>query len=108
MIYKSHDLNLGLHTIKLTCDVRKGKGVCGTEASILYAEPEDFPLKGALIEVGMALAFGIPVGLVLPGVNLEEGSMRPVGSWMHHPQCYRFESIDSALLSLLQSGRGTK
>jgi hypothetical protein len=31
---------------------------------ILYCEPDDFPLKGALIEVGAALASGVPVLVV--------------------------------------------
>lgn len=52
---------------------------------VLYAESDDFPLKGALIEVGMALAAGIPVHVVIPGVDLEPRSMRPLGSWAAHP-----------------------
>lgn len=59
--------------------------VTGATALILYAEPSDFPLKGAYIEVGMALAAGVPVYAVLPGVQLEPRSMRPVGSWLLHP-----------------------
>lgn len=52
---------------------------------VLYVEPEDFPLKGALVEVGMALALGKPVVVVSPGVELEPRSMRPIGSWAAHP-----------------------
>lgn len=59
--------------------------VRGCDRLVLYAEPDDFPLKGALVEVGMALALGIPVFIVAPLVNLEPGSMRPVGSWSAHP-----------------------
>lgn len=52
---------------------------------VLFAEPEDFPLKGALVEVGMALALGKPVIVVAPNVELEPRSMRPLGSWASHP-----------------------
>lgn len=64
---------------------------------ILYAEPGDFPLKGALVEVGIALDQGIPVRVVLSGVNLEEPSCRPIGSWIKHPMVERFPSIAAAL-----------
>jgi hypothetical protein len=51
---------------------------------VLYAGPGDLPLKGALVEVGMALGLGKPVAAVLPGVELGLGC-RPVGSWLMHP-----------------------
>jgi hypothetical protein len=53
---------------------------------ILYVEMEDFPLKGALIEVGMAIASPIPVRIVAPGVILDPVSFRPLGSWVRHPR----------------------
>ena len=65
-------------------------------ALILYAEADDFPLKGALVEVGMALAAGVPVIAVLPGVELEPRSMRPVGSWMAHPLVSVVHGLDAA------------
>lgn len=52
---------------------------------VLYAELSDFPLKGAYVEVGMALALGKPVYVVTPGVKLDSRSLRPVGSWAAHP-----------------------
>ncbi|SFS42945.1 hypothetical protein [Brevundimonas viscosa] len=52
---------------------------------ILYVEPDDFPLKGALIEVGMALGHGKRVLVVAPDVKLEPRSLRPLGSWAMHP-----------------------
>lgn len=61
------------------------KEVCGAERLILYVEPDDFPLKGALIEIGMALAAGVKVFVVAPGVKLEHRSLRPLGSWARHP-----------------------
>jgi len=51
------------------------------DALILYVETGDFPLKGALIEVGMALGRGKRVLVVAPCVELEPRSMRPLGSW---------------------------
>jgi hypothetical protein len=56
--------------------------VMGCDRLVFYATADDFPLKGALVEVGMALAFGKPIVAVLPGVTLEPRSMRPVGSWL--------------------------
>lgn len=64
---------------------------------ILYAEPEDFPLKGALVEVGIAIGADKPVAVVLsdPAI-LEPMSLRPLGSWAKHPLCRSCESLDDA------------
>lgn len=51
---------------------------------VLYVEGDDFPLKGALIEVGAALALGKTVWVIGRGIALEERSCRPIGSWIHH------------------------
>ena len=59
-------------------DVRAARAV------VFYAEPGDFPLKGAYVEVGVALGLDLPVFVVLPGVELEPRSDRPVGSWIRH------------------------
>lgn len=67
------------------------------ERLILYVEPGDFPIKGALIEVGMALVLGVPVYVVAPGVHLEERSGRPLGSWIHHPRVVMRNSMADAL-----------
>lgn len=66
---------------------------------VLYAEPDDFPLKGALIEVGMALAMGRPVTVCLPGVELNGRTHRPVGSWIEHRLVDRNDDIAAALLA---------
>lgn len=64
---------------------------------ILYAETYDFPLKGALVEVGIALGAGIPVAIVLSDTSiLEPRSLRPLGSWAKHPGCRLCESLDEA------------
>lgn len=59
--------------------------VTGAAGLVLYAETNDFPLKGALVEVGMAIGSGVRVVAVLPGVKLSTRTMRPVGSWLAHP-----------------------
>lgn len=64
---------------------------------ILYAEPGDFPLKGALVEAGIALGAGKPVAVVLldPSI-LEPRSFRPLGSWAKHPHCRLCVSLENA------------
>jgi hypothetical protein len=53
---------------------------------LVYAQ-RDEPLRGALVEVGMGIAYGAAICVV--GVTN--------GTWWHHPQCQRFRSIDDAL-----------
>ncbi|KVP96645.1 hypothetical protein WJ97_12235 [Burkholderia ubonensis] len=69
----------------------------GAERLILYVEADDFPLKGALIEVGIALAAGVKVFVVAPGVAIEARSRRPIGSWMDHPLVTLAPSMEAAL-----------
>ena len=59
--------------------------------------PGDFPLKGAYVEVGVALGLDIPVFAVLPGVELEPRSDRPVGSWIRHPCVTLCPTLEDAL-----------
>lgn len=74
--------------------------VTSATALIFYAEPDDFPLKGALVEVGMALAAGVPVRVVVPGVELRPRSLRPLGSWAMHPLVTFHDSVvDAARLA---------
>lgn len=77
--------------IRITAEISR------SEMLVLYAEPDDFPLKGALIEVGIALGHGIPVRVVLPGVILDGRTSRPVGSWIQHPLVSRFDTVVAAL-----------
>lgn len=67
-----------------------------SEALVLYVEPGDFPLKGALVEVGMALARSLPVFIVAPGVELDK-SLRPIGSWPAHSLVEFYPSIHELL-----------
>jgi hypothetical protein len=64
---------------------------------VLYAEPADFPLKGALVEVGIALGAEVPVVVCLPGVVLEQGTFRPLGSWVSSPLVTRQDDVELAL-----------
>jgi len=64
---------------------------------VLYVEPDDFPLKGALIEVGVAIGVRIPIRVVAPRVELEPRSLRPIGSWVRHPFVRMCGSIDEAM-----------
>ena len=73
--------------------------VTTAERVIVYAEPDDFPLKGTLVEVGMALAVGTPIYLVLPGVDIEEATFRPIGSWIKHPLVKLVSTMDEALMT---------
>lgn len=67
---------------------------------VLFVTQDDFPLKGALIEVGMALALNKPVALVAPGVMLQPHTGRPLGSWIHHPNVHLAPSIPAAFRHL--------
>lgn len=60
-------------------------------ALVLYVEPDDFPLKGALIEVGISIALGLKVIVCAPGVELQGRTFRPLGSWVKHP-AVKFEN----------------
>ncbi len=71
--------------------------VTTAERVIVYAEPDDFPLKGTLVEVGMALAVGTPIYLVLPNVDIEANTFRPIGSWINHPLVKIVATMDEAL-----------
>lgn len=64
---------------------------------VLYVEADDFPLKGALVEVGMALAFGKPVLVVAPGVKLDPFNRKPLGSWAAHPKVFFVDGVVRAV-----------
>lgn len=77
--------------------IRIAAEVSESDRIVLYAEHNDFPLKGALIEVGMALGMAKPVIVCLPGVELDPRSCRPIGSWISHPLVERNDRIDDVL-----------
>lgn len=71
--------------------------VAAADRLVLYAEAEDFPLKGAFIEVGIALGLQKPITVCLPNVELQPRSFRPIGSWVNHPKVTRCDNIDQAM-----------
>lgn len=76
---------------------RVQREVSGAAALIFYAGADDFPLKGALVEVGIALGAGIPVFLVLDaGIMLDGRTLRPLGSWALHPLVTRCADLADA------------
>jgi hypothetical protein len=78
-------------------EVRAAKGV------VLWAEAEDFPLKSALVEVGIALGMSKRVAVVTKHVFADR-SFRPFGSWMNHPLVERFSSLTDAMEWVLSGG----
>ena len=77
--------------------VRIETEIKSAERLILYVENDDFPLKGALIEAGIALAAGVPIFVVAPGVTIEPRSRRPIGSWVDHPLVKIVPDMETAL-----------
>lgn len=76
--------------------------VTGAERLVAYLEPGDFPVRGVLIEIGMALAAGVPVFIVAPGVDLHGRSFRPLGSWIRHPLVSFCETVEDAILAKMK------
>src|SRR5260221_2145966 len=83
------DDNLTVLWSRIVAEMRQAR------QAILYVEPLDFPLKGALVEVGIALAFNVPVSVVSPGIELDE-RYRPLGSWVTHPLVSFYDTLDTA------------
>jgi hypothetical protein len=71
--------------------------IASADRVVLYVEETDFPLKGALIECGIALGMGKEVWIVAPGVELEPRSMRPLGSWAKHPRVHFCTDMNDAV-----------
>ncbi len=86
----------------LWCRIEREIASC--DVLMLYAQADDFPLKGALVEVGMALSAGKPVIVVAPGVSIQGRTKKPFGSWIKHPRVTVVDSIDAAQL-LAQTAR---
>lgn len=83
--------------------------VKSADVLILYAETDDFPLKGAYHEAAFAIASGIPVIVVLPDVDVDPRSYRPIGSWIRHPGVSRVDTIVEALdLAVKLTGKTIK
>jgi nucleoside 2-deoxyribosyltransferase len=74
--------------------------VSDADVLIVYAQGEDH-LRGALVEVGCALALGVPVIAV--------GSHPDYGTWQHHAGVYRVKYFEEAytLIKVLSTPRYT-
>jgi hypothetical protein len=69
-----------------------------SQALVFYAQGlEDFPFKGALVEVGMALALNKPVFVCINDVQLEGRTLRPLGSWSLADQVTMCKTLDEAI-----------
>lgn len=75
--------------------------ISSSEALLLYAEDGD-TLRGALVEVGMALAMGKPVVLAM-----DQKIMRDYGTWMHMDVTWTY-SIEDAITFLGNMDVGNK
>lgn len=77
--------------IRIASEVRRSWGL------VLYVDEGDLPLKGALVEVGIALGSGVAVHIVCPGyTSAKDGSRpRPLGSWVAHPLVRWHDSLES-------------
>jgi len=85
--------------------------ISACDGLILYAEPGDFPLKGSLVEVGVAIGMNKPVVLVLSDWSaFEEKGCRPLGSWMRHPYCMpAFDLVEARrCISVSMESRGIR
>lgn len=71
--------------------------VAASRCLVFQVYGSDLPLKGALVEVGMALALGKPVLASIVDCALEEPGLRPIGSWLRHPLVTRYASPLAAL-----------
>lgn len=74
------------------------------DAVVFYVGVGDVPLKGAYVEAGMALALGKPVFAVIDE-PLEPRSLRPVGSWLHHPNVEICPTLKIAMALASSAGR---
>lgn len=70
-----------------------------SDGMVLYAERQDFPLKGAFVEVGMALALDKRIYVVLD-FEPEGRSFRPIGSWIAHRNVHRAPTVEAAFQML--------
>lgn len=73
--------------------------ISSCQGLVLYAEKTDFPLKGAFVEVGMALALNKPIAIVLD-FEPSGDTLRPVGSWIRHPNVRRAANVADAIRAL--------
>lgn len=86
----------GRDLAQLWTDIEEQVRAC--DRLVLYVRAQDFPLKGAFIEVGLAMGMGKPVLVVLQDVEVDPASLRPVGSWLRHPGVAQVHDLRSAVM----------
>lgn len=74
---------------------RIGREIAQSKALVLYVGLDDLPIRGALVEVGMAIANDIPIHVACEYVM--ESSGRPLGSWVSHPLVKLHSNVDDAM-----------
>lgn len=70
--------------------------IADADCLVLYVEMGDFPLKGALIEAGIALGMDKPIRIVAPDCEFPAPSYRPIGSWVNHPSVQFCTNLNQA------------
>lgn len=70
----------------------------GSADALMILGVEDDTLRGAFVEVGYALAKGVPVIVV----NSEGPQAFDYGSWVYHPEVIRVSNLDEALEAIKQ------
>lgn len=63
---------------------------------VLYVEKSDLPIRGALVEVGMALASQKLVRILAPDLKLGAESQKALGTWVAHPNVTIVDSVEEA------------
>jgi nucleoside 2-deoxyribosyltransferase len=69
-------------------------------ALVLYFCKDDQPLKGALVEVGMALALGKKVYAVIEDIQLDDSAVKLLGSWIRHPNVVMCKDMNHVRLEI--------
>lgn len=67
------------------------------DALLFYGDVTDAPWKGALVEVGAALALRKPVFVVTPKGVVMPPTYQPIGSWVAHPLVTCYMNVDLAV-----------
>lgn len=64
---------------------------------VAWIRPQDLPLKGVLVEIGIAIGMGKIVRLVAPDVEFDSRTGRPLGSWIMSNHVTLHHSLKEAL-----------
>jgi hypothetical protein len=75
--------------------------IADCDCLVLYVEADDFPLKGAFVEAGVALGLRKPVRIVARGVALDQLDFKPIGSWAKHPLVSFHSDLETAMRSFV-------